>query len=104
MSEFVRICGKGELPAEGQVAEVFIGTTPFCIANVDGAFSALGGICPHRGGPLGQGNIEEGHVICPWHAWAFDVKSGISAHSANAKVEVYSLKVQEEDVLIDILG
>src|SRR5664279_1535561 len=100
MSEFVRICGKGELPAVGQVAEMFIGTTPYCIANVAGAFSVLGGICPHREGPLGQGTIEEGHVICPWHAWAFDVKSGVSAHSANVKVEVYPVKVIEEDVLI----
>jgi nitrite reductase (NADH) small subunit len=103
MSELVRICGRAELPAPGQVKEIQAGNTTLCVANVNGEFTALGNECPHRHGPLGQGTIEDGYVICPWHAWAFDVKSGISSHSPNAKVEVFPVKVLGEDVLVDLL-
>lgn len=59
----------------------------------------MNNVCPHRGGPLGQGIIEDGKIICPWHAWAFDVKTGVAVHTANAKVEVYEVKVEGDDVL-----
>ena len=41
--------------------------------NVDGTFYALDGVCPHQGGPLGQGTLEGCIVTCPWHGWQFDV-------------------------------
>lgn len=59
-------------------------------------------VCPHRGGPLGQGIIEDGKIICPWHAWAFDVKTGIAVHTPNAKVEVYDVKIEGDDVLVKV--
>lgn len=102
MSELVRICGRADLPAEGQVKEIAAGGRMLCVANVGGEISALGNTCPHREGPLGQGWLEDGHVICPWHAWAFDVKTGVSAHSPQARVEVYPLRIQGDDVLGEI--
>jgi nitrite reductase (NADH) small subunit len=56
-------------------------------------------VCPHRGGPLGQGLIEEGKLICPWHAWAIDLKTGEVTHSPQAKVETYEVKTEGDDVL-----
>lgn len=44
--------------------------------NRDGAFFALENTCPHQGGPLGEGTIEDGCVTCPWHGWQFDVQTG----------------------------
>lgn len=72
-----------------------------CVANVNGEYSAMDNICPHRDGPLGQGFIEYGKVVCPWHGWAFDPKSGAAEHSASARVEVFPLKIEGEDVLVD---
>jgi nitrite reductase (NADH) small subunit len=59
-------------------------------------------ICLHRGGPLGQGTIENGKIVCPWHAWAWDPRTGEAAHSTGAKIAVYSLKIENGDVLIEI--
>ncbi len=70
-----------------------------CVANENSAISAMDNVCPHRGGPLGQGMIEGGKVICPWHAWAFDLKTGEAAHSPLDKVPVYEVRVDGEDVL-----
>lgn len=46
------------------------------VFNVDGKFFALSNICPHQGGPLGEGEIEGGTITCPWHGWKFDIKTG----------------------------
>lgn len=42
----------------------------------EGEIFALDNICPHMGGPLGEGEIEGSIVTCPWHGWQFDIKSG----------------------------
>jgi nitrite reductase (NADH) small subunit len=102
MSEFVRICGKAELPASGEAREIAVGERLLCIANEKGFISAMDNVCPHRGGPLGQGMIEGGKVICPWHAWAFDLRTGAAVHSPLTKVPVYEVKVEGEDVLVKL--
>jgi nitrite reductase (NADH) small subunit len=99
MSEFVRICGKADLPEPGNAKEFGAGTAAVCVANVNGEISAMDNICPHRQGPLGQGTIEDGKIVCPWHAWAFDAKTGAAAHNPNARVHIYEVKIEGEDVL-----
>jgi nitrite reductase (NADH) small subunit len=99
MSEFVRICGRVDLPSSGEAREITVGEKMLCIANENGAITAMDNVCPHRGGPLGQGMIEGGKLICPWHAWAFDLKTGEAVHTPLAKVPVYEVKVEGEDVL-----
>jgi nitrite reductase (NADH) small subunit len=99
MSDFVRICGKADLPPSGEAHEIVVGERVLCVANENGSISAMDNVCPHRGGPLGQGMIEGGKLICPWHAWAFDLKTGEATHAPQAKVPVYEVRVEGEDVL-----
>jgi len=42
----------------------------------DGSARVLDNYCSHIGGPLSDGPLEDGCVICPWHGWAFDLSSG----------------------------
>jgi nitrite reductase (NADH) small subunit len=100
MSEFVRICGKADLPASGNAKEFTVGDKMFCVANEHGEIAAMDNVCPHRGGPLGQGMIEGGKIICPWHAWAFDLKTGEAAHASQARVDIYEIKIDGDDVLV----
>ena len=99
MSEFVRICSIAELPPSGEAREIAVGERTICLANEKGQVSAMDNVCPHRGGPLGQGMLEGGKIICPWHAWAFDLKTGQAQHTPQSKVDVYELKVEGDDVL-----
>ena len=46
------------------------------LVNVDGQFYALDNRCPHQGGPLGRGTVEDGAIVCPWHGWRWDPRSG----------------------------
>jgi len=102
MSEFVRVCAKSELPTSGEAREFTAGDKTLCIAHEFDGISAMDNVCPHRGGPLGQGMVEGGKVICPWHAWAFDTKTGAAQHTPQTKVEVYEVKVDGEDVLVKL--
>jgi nitrite reductase (NADH) small subunit len=102
MAEFQRVMSVSELPPEGEAREAVCGARLICIANLGGKISAMDNVCPHRGGPLGQGIIEEGKLICPWHAWAFDIKTGVAVHTPDAKVEVYEVKIEGDDVLVKL--
>ncbi len=87
------------MPAPGSVTEVVAAGHTLCIANVDGTLHAMDGICPHRGGPLGQGTLEGNAVLCPWHAWAFDLTTGRAEHSPQASVAVYPIELEGDDVI-----
>lgn len=98
----VRLCSRSELPAEGQAAEIVVGDRVICVANVDGDITAMDNVCLHRGGPLGQGLIEGNKIVCPWHGWTFDLRTGAAVHDRNARVPVYPLKIEGDDVLVDL--
>jgi len=99
---FTKVATHSELPAINQAREFVHGEKEICVANINGTCSALDNVCLHQGGPLGQGMIEEGKVVCPWHAWAYDPKTGQAAHNSAAKVAVYPLKIENGDVLIEL--
>lgn len=94
MSEFVRICGQSEVPGPGKVKEVMAAGRAFCVANLGGTICVLNGECPHEGGPLGEGHIEDGRVVCPWHEYAFDLRTGAAADDPEMKAEVYECLVE----------
>jgi nitrite reductase (NADH) small subunit len=96
----VRICSAGDLPAEGEVRECEAGDITLCVARLNGTIAVLDNECPHHGGPLGQGMLENGKVICPWHAFAFDLVTGISEEYPKVPVKVYTVTMAGEDVLV----
>jgi nitrite reductase (NADH) small subunit len=102
MPNFTRLASQSELPSAGEAKEFFCGDKTVCVANVNGRFSAMDNVCPHRGGSLGQGIVENGKVVCPWHGWQFDPITGESTHNPKAKLSVYVLEFHNPDVLIEI--
>lgn len=99
MGEFVRVAGTEDVkPGQGIVAEVN-GKT-LAIFNVNGEFRAIDNTCLHRGGPLGEGDVEGNVVTCPWHGWQFDVTTGACVNNPSAKVEVYDVRVEGTDVKV----
>jgi len=102
VAQWVRLCGLSEVPAVGNVTEAEVEGVAVCLANVNGELSALDNVCPHRQGPLGQGWIEGDAVVCPWHSWTFSVKTGLSEYPVHERVEVFPVRIDGEDVLVDI--
>ena len=102
MSEFVKIGSKEQLPPMGEAREFVCAGKTICVANRNGEYSALDNVCIHRGGPLGQGVVEGDKLICPWHGWQYDPKTGESAHNPSVKVAVYPMKLVGDNVLLEI--
>jgi nitrite reductase (NADH) small subunit len=98
MAEFVKICSQAEIPAAGMVNELVVDGRALCVANVDGAVCVLDGTCPHEGGPLGEGSIEGGKLVCPWHAYAFDVTTGSTDEDPDVKADVLEAKVENGEL------
>ncbi len=102
MPSFVKLTTQSELPAVNETKEFVCGDKEICIANINGAYSAMDNVCLHQGGPLGAGVILKGKVVCPWHGWEWDPQTGQAVHVPNAKVAVYPIKIENGDVMIEI--
>ena len=63
---------------------------------------AINNICPHQGGPLGEGFLDGTEVTCPWHAWAFDVRTGACQTIPKVKQKTFKVKIKNEDVWIEM--
>lgn len=73
--DYITVARLSDLPAGGlQVVQA--GDRTYALANVDGTVYALDNNCPHNGGPLGKGVLRDDQVVCPWHGWTWDVRSG----------------------------
>lgn len=104
MAQWVRLCGVAEAPVDGEVMEAEAQGTAVCLARVRGELAALDNVCPHRQGPLGQGWVEGDAVICPWHSWSFNAKTGLAEYPVSEKVAVFPVRVEGDDVLVDLGG
>ena len=101
MAEFVRVLAAAELAA-GQCRELVVGGRPVALYNVEGTFYATGNVCLHRGGPLGQGMLEGRSVMCPWHAWTWDVATGENTANGELKIPSYEVKVEDGAVFVRV--
>jgi nitrite reductase (NADH) small subunit len=99
---FVKLTSESELPAPGQLKEFALGDKVICVANVNGTISAMDNVCMHRGGPLGQGMLEGDKVICPWHLWEWDPKTGQASHNPDARIAIYPVKIEKGEVLVEM--
>jgi nitrite reductase/ring-hydroxylating ferredoxin subunit len=102
MPTFVKLTRQSDLPAVNEAKEFSCGDKTICIANVNGTYSTIDNVCLHRGGPLGQGMVEGGKVVCPWHGWQWDAATGQAVQNPHAKVAVYPLKIDGSDVLVEV--
>ena len=102
MSQWVKLCGVAEAPEEGKLVAVEVEGIAICLAKVGGELSAIDNWCPHRRAPLAEGWIEGEAVVCPWHSWSFNVKTGVAVYPEKEKVEVFPTKVEGEEILIDL--
>ena len=87
-------------PGQGKVIEAE-GKT-LALFNCDGAFYAIDNTCRHRGGPLGEGELDGSIVTCPWHGWRYDVSTGANAMNPSITVACYTVTVEGGAVFVDL--
>ena len=98
---FVKIARLADVPPDSAI-EVIVGQEPYAICNAGGSIHALSGVCLHQGGPIGQGQIRDGSVICPWHMWEYDCRTGQNDFDPAMRLATYEVKVEGEDILLQV--
>lgn len=103
MADFIKVANSDEL-RPGECKVVAIEGANVALYNVDGQFYATENRCPHRGGPLGDGDLDGDIVTCPWHQWQFNVKTGENLIYPASKVQTFEVKLVNEAVQIKKQG
>lgn len=101
MAVFTRAANAGDL-SPGRCKSVTVAGVDVALCNVEGRFYAVDNTCPHRGGPLGEGDLV-GHLVqCPIHGWRFDVRDGTSPTDAGSRVSAFPVRVENDEILVDV--
>lgn len=103
MGELVKVASVSDIPP-GTAKVVEVAGEPIAVFNANGRFFAVHNTCLHKGGPLGEGFVNDSEltVECPWHGWVFSLETGETAFSPGAKVKTYPVKVQGSDVFLEL--
>jgi nitrite reductase/ring-hydroxylating ferredoxin subunit len=89
--------------ADGQKREYTADGVRLVVVRLDGELFALRDQCPHQGGPLGRGRLERGELICPWHQWRFDPRTGQSCWPEGyTRIARFPVKVEDGQILVDV--
>lgn len=105
--DWIRVGHVSDLP-DGRVKTVTARTTSICLSHYDGQWAAMDNRCPHQGGPLGEGSIEEGAegacwIRCPWHGWDFHPLTGAPPGGhADTGQTLYPLKIEDGEILVGL--
>ena len=98
---WLKALGINELP-DGRVKTVSCGLETLCMVHHDGKYAALSNRCPHQGGPLGEGSIENGLLRCPWHGWDYDPITGKppGGFDDDPGVPIFPLEVRPDGIYV----
>ena len=100
--DYIEILPADQLP-EGERIYIEVGGRSIVIFNLAGKLFAIGDICSHDNGPVGDGEIEENEIICPRHGARFDIRSGkVTSLPAVVDIPAYPVRVAGEMIEIGL--
>jgi nitrite reductase/ring-hydroxylating ferredoxin subunit len=100
MSSGTKIANVKDIPEGKGVALLLEGGEEIALFKVQGKIYALQNGCPHMGGPLGEGDVENGCVVCPWHGYQFDVATGSCIHDSSYAAIPVGIEVCGDEVFL----
>jgi nitrite reductase/ring-hydroxylating ferredoxin subunit len=102
MASFVTVATTDELtPGQGRLVQVH--DKRIALFNIGGRYYAIDDECPHRGGPLSEGELEGAAVVCPWHGAIFDLATGeVTRFPATSGVSTYAVRVEGGEIAIAV--
>jgi nitrite reductase/ring-hydroxylating ferredoxin subunit len=86
--------------AHGGCITVKVAGVWVAIAELEGAYYAVANKCPHSGAPLGMGQMDHEWIVCPYHGWAFSVKSGTWDNDRTRTIPTYPLRLEGDEIWI----
>lgn len=99
--EWLEAAGLSSVPERGGLL-VELRSRAIAIFRHEGEILAIDDECPHRGGSLAAGLVEEGAVICPLHRWKFRLSDGQCTQIPTSQVGTYPTRLENDKVLVKI--
>jgi len=99
---FVKVGSLKLLPPGSATQHEMEGGRAVAVCNVAGALYAIDGVCPHSGGPLGDGALDGPILTCPFHAWEFDCRTGVNAADDDLKQATYPVKAEDGEIFVEL--
>lgn len=100
--EYLAVAEESEIP-NGERLFVEIDDYSIVVFNIAGKFFAIGDVCSHDDGPVGDGELEEFEVICPRHGARFDIRSGeVTALPAVEDIPAFPVRVMDGTVEVGV--
>lgn len=116
----IHVCAVDDLPA-GERQFVEVNGREVGVFNIDGEYHALLNHCPHRGGPVCEGDVVpaltgewpgpgeridrridgDPSITCPWHGWEFDLDSGVHLGDDSVRVPTYEVIVDGDEIYVE---
>lgn len=97
----VKVARLADVPP-GKGMAVYAGGRDIALFNLAGEIVAIGNECPHQSGSLGDGRLEGEIVICPFHGWEFDARSGACMTVPGESVPRFPVRVDGDSILVDL--
>jgi nitrite reductase (NADH) small subunit/3-phenylpropionate/trans-cinnamate dioxygenase ferredoxin subunit len=101
MSDFTTVAKVGEIP-EGRGITCVVNDQMVAVFCAEGKYWAIDDLCPHMGASLGAGEVHDGVVTCPWHAWRFRISDGTWCDNPRLKVGSYEARVEGDEVQVRV--
>jgi nitrite reductase/ring-hydroxylating ferredoxin subunit len=97
---FVDVCAAADI-AENRGRTVCLSGERVAIFRYDGKVSAVSNVCKHQNGPLGEGKIVGGCIVCPWHGYEYEPASGRAPAPFTERLPTFSVRVIRGRVLVN---
>jgi nitrite reductase/ring-hydroxylating ferredoxin subunit len=96
----VNVCGVDEIP-DGRAKTVCLSGERVAVFKYDGRISAVSNVCRHQNGPLGDGKVVGGCIVCPWHGYEYAPADGRAPAPFTEKLPTFDVKVVRGRVFVD---
>ena len=88
--------------ADGSSKVIHVQGRDIALFRFKDQYFAIQNNCLHRGGPLGEGEVRNYEVTCPWHGWKYNLMDGSLSLIPTLKVKIYSVKVGPEGIFVEV--
>lgn len=99
-SDLIDACALSEVP-DGRARIISLASERVAIFRYGSKVAAVSNVCQHQNGPLGEGRIHNGCIVCPWHGYEYSPETGASPPPFTEKVSTFALHLRGERVFID---
>jgi len=86
----------------GEMMSLEVNGEHILLVNIDNRIYAYADVCPHQMSRLSEGTLTDKILRCARHHWEFDVCSGVGVNPRNACLKMFPIRVDGEDILLDI--